>query len=341
MDKQLLLAMLCVFSMLSNSAAVVAQSKDKKQEPKLTTQQAPEVPNAVFQIGESPQQPSLHISTPAPGQEDVAQVEFVHNGISFDGKVVKNKPYSADAVTETVQTLSSGDRVVQNSSAKIYRDSAGRTRREQTMKAVSGEAPIIISIYDPVSGDYYNLDSNTKTAHKIMLPPMPNLSGDMKAGAEFKDKPKLKATDGAKAGAVVAGNSISAGGKAVAWSGDAEVNQESLGAQTIEGVEAEGTRVTITVPAGKIDNENPIVTVDERWYSPELQAVVMSKQSDPRMGETTYRLTNIVRSEPDPFLFQVPADYRVEENGFDLRTGPPGTAGRVERFERARKPNDN
>jgi len=51
--------------------------------------------------------------------------------------------------------------------------------------------------------------------------------------------------------------------------------------------------------------------VDERWVSSELQTVVMSKHSDPRMGETTYRLTNVSRSEPPATLFQVPADYKV------------------------------
>jgi len=333
-QKQLLMAMLCMFSMLSNSAAVVAQSKDKNQESNFATRQATAVPNSVFQIGEQTQEPSLHIASPAPGQEG-HQVEFVHNGISFDGKVVKDNPYSADAVTGMVQTLSSGNRVVQNSSAKIYRDSAGRTRRELAMKAggaFSGEAPIMISIYDPASGVLYNLDSNTKTAHKMTAPRMPDLSEDVKAGAKLKAK---RASDGV-AGADVSGDSISAGGHSVAWSSNAEINKESLGTQTIEGVVAEGTRVTITIPAGKIGNDSPIVTVNERWYSPELQVVVMSKNSDPRMGETTYRLTNIVRSEPDPSLFQVPADYKVEENSINFGTGP-----RVERFERARKPNDN
>ena len=85
-----------------------------------------------------------------PPRQDVAyaapQVQFIHNEFSFDGKMVKGAPYSADAVTETIQTLGDGNRIVRNSSAKIYRDSAGRTRREQTFKAigpwaVSGEAP--------------------------------------------------------------------------------------------------------------------------------------------------------------------------------------------------------
>jgi len=88
---------------------------------------------------------------------------------------------------------------------------------------------------------------------------------------------------------------------------------ESLGKQIIEGVEAEGTRSTVTLQAGLIGNERPVSIVSERWYSPELQIVVMTKQSDPRFGETTYRLTNINRSEPARTLFEVPADYTIKE----------------------------
>ncbi|HEY1403787.1 MAG TPA: hypothetical protein VGB05_06655, partial [Pyrinomonadaceae bacterium] len=88
---------------------------------------------------------------------------------------------------------------------------------------------------------------------------------------------------------------------------------ESLGKQMIEGVEAEGTRTTITFPAGMMGNERPINIVSERWYSAELQTVVLTKHSDPRFGETSYRLTNINRSEPSRTLFEVPSDYTVKE----------------------------
>ena len=135
------------------------------------------------------------------------------------------------------------------------------------------------------------------------------------------------------ADAVGAGVPMQMGSEVFSWTSDAEVNQEQLGSQTIEGVVAEGTRVTFTIPAGKIGNERPIVTVNERWYSPELQTIVLSKNSDPRMGETTYRLTNIDRSEPDPSLFQVPADYKVEEGGFGrnfLLPEPPKVESRAE-----------
>jgi hypothetical protein len=90
---------------------------------------------------------------------------------------------------------------------------------------------------------------------------------------------------------------------------------ENLGQQFMEGVTVEGTRTTMTIQAGEIGNELPIKIVSERWFSPELKVLLMSRQSDPRFGETTYRLTGITRGEPAPELFEVPADYQVFDPG--------------------------
>ena len=90
---------------------------------------------------------------------------------------------------------------------------------------------------------------------------------------------------------------------------------EDLGRQFMEGVTVEGTRTTMTIPAGQIGNEQPIKVVSERWFSPELKVLVMSRQADPRFGETTYRLTNVTRDEPSPELFEVPSDFKVIEPG--------------------------
>jgi hypothetical protein len=86
---------------------------------------------------------------------------------------------------------------------------------------------------------------------------------------------------------------------------------ESLGTQFMEGVAVEGTRTTMTIPAGEIGNEQPINIVSERWFSPDLKVLVMSRQSDPRFGETTYRLTNLTRTEPSPQLFEIPSDFKI------------------------------
>lgn len=76
---------------------------------------------------------------------------------------------------------------------------------------------------------------------------------------------------------------------------------------------AEGKRTTSVIPAGTIGNEQDIKVVNETWYSNDLQTMISSTRSDPRMGTTTYRLTNIQRAEPSPDLFQVPSDYNVRD----------------------------
>jgi hypothetical protein len=99
------------------------------------------------------------------------------------------------------------------------------------------------------------------------------------------------------------------------------VKTEALGRQLIEGVPADGTRTTMTIPAGQIGNDQPIHIVTETWYSPELQTMVLSKRSDPRSGETIFRLTNISRAEPPRTMFDVPVDYKITEGQRPFR-GP-------------------
>ena len=98
---------------------------------------------------------------------------------------------------------------------------------------------------------------------------------------------------------------------------------EQLGTKVVEGVQAEGTRTTLTIPAGQIGNDRPIQIVDEMWRSPELQVIVHSEHSDPRMGSTVYSLQNISRSDPSPALFQVPADYTVKDAPVFHKALPP------------------
>jgi hypothetical protein len=74
---------------------------------------------------------------------------------------------------------------------------------------------------------------------------------------------------------------------------------------------AEGSRTTVTYPIGAVGNDRPIISVSETWTSPELKTVVLSKNSDPRNGDSTTRLTNISRLEPDASLFQIPSDYEI------------------------------
>ncbi|MFN0107975.1 MAG: hypothetical protein ACKVZH_03905 [Blastocatellia bacterium] len=209
--------------------------------------------------------------------------------IRFGGKVVKGAPYSAAIVTENVQALADGTRIVNKSEGKFFRDNEGRTRLERTLTiagpfVVSGEAPKMVFIYDPIAGVNYMLDERNKIARKFAPPsgaPPPNQAPP----ATGQEK------------------------------------TESLGKQTIEGVEAEGVRTTVTIAVGAVGNDRPIEIVSERWEATELKVVVLSKHKDPRLGEVIYRLTSINRAEQPKSLFEVPADYKVVEGG---PMGPPG-----------------
>lgn len=86
----------------------------------------------------------------------------------------------------------------------------------------------------------------------------------------------------------------------------------SLGQKDFDGVKAEGKSTTWTIPAGQIGNRNPINIMSETWYSPELQVTVYSRYSDPRTGESIYRLASIRRGEPPADLFKVPEDYKMK-----------------------------
>jgi hypothetical protein len=266
---------------------------------------------------------------------------------SFEGKVVKGAPYSAEAVTEHVQTLGDGNRIVNKFTSTVYRDGEGRTRREQSLKGLGmlgtgQEALQTIFINDPVAGVTYSLDSRSRTALKSMpfkleLGPKGIVGGDGENRRfEFKVAPSgntgtmiLTAPAGAPPPPPNARVAVERTEQfTIATSGGAgasyvfrqssgpnpnEVKQD-LGKQMVEGVEAEGTRTTVTIPAGEIGNERAIEIVSERWYSPELQLVVMTRHSDPRAGETTYKLTNINRTEPAKSLFEVPSDYTIKES---------------------------
>lgn len=241
--------------------------------------------------------------------------DVIMTRFAFDGRVVKGAPYSAEATTESTQVLADGNRITHKNTTMLYRDSQGRSRREENMSAVgpwsAGESFQTISITDPVGQVSYVLDPKTKTARK-----MPNLMSMSSAGGENVHI-MVRAAHGADA-------APGAGATTFSYRVGAPANEnaktEQLGKQTIDGLACDGTRTTITIPAGQMGNERPIDIVSERWYSPDLQVTVMTKHTDPRMGETTYKLNNINRAEPLPSLFQVPADYTLSTDTPKIRT---------------------
>lgn len=221
---------------------------------------------------------------------------------------VTGAPYSAEQVTETVQTLANGTHITQTTGTTLmYRDSAGRTRIEHKFTTGTGvSVSSMILITDPAEGYEYTLEPPKHLARRLAWPPQMH---------SHLMIPALPARESTSAQISPAQPAISAAQPTS--DGDAqphpEVEKESLGTQTMEGISVEGTRTTITYPAGMMGNDQPITTVTETWTSPELKVVVLQKRSDPRNGDSTTKLTNLSQTEPDPSLFEVPGDYTIED----------------------------
>ena len=254
---------------------------------------------------------------------------------TVETRITTGRPYSAEAVTESLQVLGDGNRISRRNITRVFRDSEGRTRREQT--GPGGES---ITISDPVAAASFTLDPATRTAFKSGLmalkSPMPSgAAGGRGGGGGMLARTPMPATTGSEAGKAeevrrreketaarveMAETSREASSQMkqvleLSASGGGKTARESLGQQLIEGVTAAGTRSITVIPAGAIGNAQEIRIVSEQWFSPDLEVLVLTRHSDPRVGETIYRLTNIVRADPDPALFTVPADYTVKQRG--------------------------
>jgi hypothetical protein len=256
---------------------------------------------------------------------------------AVEGRIIANAPYSAEAVTESTQLLADGNRINRKSVTRVYRDGEGRTRREEMNDAGT---VVSVSIVDPVAHLTYVLNPAARTAYRdgvrIAMP------GGRGTGAEVmrgrspepattattaeQERLKQKVEDVARMREATLGPpppppppappaTQMVEKIAVERTAAGSTSREELGTQNIEGVPATGSRTTTTIPAGAIGNLQPIKAVVEQWFSSDLGVLVMTKHSDPRVGETVYRLQSIVRAEPDRSLFTVPPDYTLKESG--------------------------
>ena len=269
------------------------------------------------------------------------------------GMTVLGAPYSGEEVNEATQTLADGTRIHRETKTSVYRDSQGRTRREAPDNiTITDPVASATYFLDPktmtgqkltmVGGSYtfmrsgsfsgtvsapgpssFTMTSSVDGPATITL----NVNGvplDEKAVAEALAKAKASGStqtityerrEVTTAVGSGGGSGIGVGGAAggVVRAALKKPAGESLGKQMMEGVNAEGTRYVSTIEVGAIGNDRPIQLSSESWYSADLQMVVMSKHSDPRTGDESFRVTNISRGEPAAYLFQLPAGYQITE----------------------------
>lgn len=195
--------------------------------------------------------------------------------------VVTGAPYVADSIVTVSLTALGGPAdtpVVQRVVARVYRDSAGRVRREQVPGAQEAPKPadgpdLIVIIVDSVASVVYSLNPATRTAYRMPL-------GERERTMT----------------APVIPQSVS-------------VLTESLGTKEIDGIKVSGRRGVITLPAAP--GGRPVEISEERWESSDLEMAIIERHRDPRTGEFEHRLLNLRRIEPAPELFVVPPSYTI------------------------------
>jgi hypothetical protein len=270
---------------------------------------------------------------------------FMHTFSSGSVKSIKNAPYSGEVITEKIQRLGDGNQITHKNVSRVFRDAQGSTRQETL--ASNGDVKSV-HIRD-ADGNRYVLNPAKHSAIKISLAEVHaqvgnfvskhvkkivtgKSGGDQVVVKQHDDDDDEGPGDHKEIRVQVMTDDEGEMGEHMAAFGDAfthawhmgeplgismgsasEKTTTKLGTKGFDGVNADGKSTSYTIPAGKIGNEKPIVVTSESWYAPELQITVYSKHSDPRSGDTIYRVANLKRQEPSPDLFKVPSDYTVKD----------------------------
>jgi hypothetical protein len=212
---------------------------------------------------------------------------------------IRGAPYSAVGISTTVQILPDGNRITHRQVTRFFRDSQGRTRMELVVSFVAPfvlDAPInVIVITDPIARQRFILHPAVKRAESLVAA-IANQHRDSDKSAA----PELASDE--DSGPLVRSCTPEA----------SPSTSHSLGTKMISGLKAVGQVTEVTIDAGKIGNEKPLNVTSEEWLSEDLGVVLSRTQHDPLIGDTTYRLEQIERTEPDSTLFRIPTDYVVQ-----------------------------
>jgi len=253
---------------------------------------------------------------------------------------VRNAPFTADVITQYDRTLDNGAHIHRESRGKIFRDNQGRMRTESRAPSVKPGSPNYdhITINDPVQQIIIYLNPKNKTATILRLSDV-DPSAPAESAKQSKPKGKNTIRVGGQPGIgsgptdtlgvpqvpggqgslpaahpVQAPDGTTSKMDATIFANTAGATIVPLGTKIVEGASATGTRTTRTINAGTMGNDKPIVCITDTWVSSDLKVTVLTETDDGQAGHSTMKLVNIVRSEPNASLFQVPADYTIKDN---------------------------
>lgn len=233
--------------------------------------------------------------------------EFEAEVLAFERTVVKREPVAATLI---IEQFPEGTGETRTTTAVIYRDQAGRTRRDQI--AANSNTLETTTINDPVAGFTYLIQHRDTTARRTRF----SSHGTEKstyaiAAMQNAISTSPRASSYHMLPVAMSGPSGKGLKQQAAPAAPTHPQSEPLGQREIEGVETEGTRTRVTIPAGPLGNEREMQIVTERWYAPKLKMVVLIERLDPRFGRSVYRLSGVKTADPPATLFRVPENYKI------------------------------
>jgi hypothetical protein len=219
----------------------------------------------------------------------------------------KNKPYSGTIKTSHEQKLPDGNVIRSVMQARFARDSAGRTMAEMPLGCERGDdgqfhEELDVMVNDPVSRTtmswHVGLGGHPKVA-------VVRYETDLSVQPVKRPDPTPEELERRQKMAQAA--------RLQQQQQQSRTRTENLGTRDFNGISAEGTRTTRTIPAGEEGNDLPLVSINEMWIDKEMGLTLLSISDDPRTGRTTTEFEELNREEPDPALFAPPAGYTVQE----------------------------
>jgi hypothetical protein len=220
-------------------------------------------------------------------------------------------PFSADQKVSTVRHLADGALLKSEVQGHVYRSAAGIERYDGVMPATPDhpDPTTMVYIIDRTKHSAVLLNLRSKTATVEHLP------ADATVIVKFLPLQQPRGQ----------GQLVKPG----------DLVTKDLGKRTQGLITLVGKRVTGTIAAGSVGNDQPLSVITEVWVYPELKLEVNEIEHNPFSGERTFELSNIRGEEPDPALFEIPQSYAVKERAAlpsslpDLKPSPEQTEKQI------------
>lgn len=197
-----------------------------------------------------------------------------------------NAPFSMKLAAEWSRPMAGGGSFTLVNERAIMRDRQGRIYQERRILVPKGSdfksEMNVFQITDPLLHIWYNCSPREKVCDLLPYDLTP----------QMKYQPRMWAK-----GPLPDGRGVS--------------DVVDLGINTVEGQETHGYRETITFNPGTMGNDQPMTSSHEFWFCPQLGFNLLSIVDNPQNGKQVFTVKELTTSEPEPSMFQVPAEYKI------------------------------